>query len=68
MAHYRTLSSPLADDSTTLSVLERSLSAHERALGSLREEHQRQTIELRAAEKEVNALRQALGEKVWDTV
>lgn len=53
------------DQSATVAVMERSLAGHERALGSLREEYHRQTIELRETEEEVKHLRKAQEEKVW---
>lgn len=45
-------------------MLEQSLGSHERALGSLKTEHQRKQNELREAEEEVKKLRTAVAKKV----
>ena len=64
LERYKVLGSLTAEEGTKVQVLEQSLSSHERALESLKAEHQRKQNELREAEEEVKKLRTAVAKKV----
>jgi len=64
LERYKVLGNPAANEETKIQVLERSLGAHERALGLLRGEYQRECAEMREAEEEIEKLRVVIANKV----
>ena len=64
LERYKVLGNPAANEETKIQVLERSLGAHERALGLLRGEYQRECAEMREAEEEIEKLRAVIANKV----
>ena len=64
IVHFSSL--VLSKDNHTITTLKTSLSKQEKDVSFLRKEHQRQTLQLKTAEEQINSMRKVLKQKVRD--